>query len=185
MRRDAQQNRQKILTTANDLFRDQGAGHVTMDQLARAAHVGVGTLYRNFPTKGDLFLALAYDQLGSYVAQQRAYLATHPANRVTLKQALKDYLAFRENRYQVLPQGSLEPASQYYQRADYQDLVHLFADLIQGAEPQLDRSLVLAKADLLIAFFRSDSYALQRDVRHHAEDKILAQVMTILFPVAE
>ncbi|GEO69248.1 TetR/AcrR family transcriptional regulator [Levilactobacillus acidifarinae] len=184
MRQDAQQNRQKILTTANQLFREQTAANVTMAQLAKAAQVGVGTLYRNFPTKGDLFLALAYDQLGSYVSQQRAYLTTHPLDRPALKHALRAYLAFRENRYQVLPKGSLEPASQYYQRPDYQDLVHLFADLIQGADPQLAPAAVTFKADMLIAFFRSDSYALQRDVRHYSETEILDQVMTILFPVS-
>lgn len=183
MRQDAQQNRQKILTAANQLFREQTAANVTMAQLAKAAQVGVGTLYRNFPTKGDLFLALAYDQLGNYVSQQRAYLATHPTDRAALRHALKAYLAFRENRYQVLPKGSLEPASQYYQRSDYQDLVHLFADLIQGANPELDPAEVTFKTDMLIAFCRSDSYALQRDVRHYSETEILAQIMATLFPV--
>ncbi|GEO66965.1 TetR/AcrR family transcriptional regulator [Levilactobacillus spicheri] len=185
MRQDAQQNRQKILTTANQLFREHTAADVTMAQLARAAQVGVGTLYRNFPTKGDLFLALAYDQLGSYVRQQRAYLAIHPVDRAALKHALKGYLAFRENRYQVLPKGSLEPASQYYQRSDYQDLVDLFAELIHGVDPHLAPAVVTFKTDLLIAFLRSDSYALQRDVRHYSETEILNQLMTLLFPVAE
>lgn len=51
MRIDAQNNRLKVLAAANKLFMQFDVNHVTMAQLAEAAGVGVGTLYRNFPKK--------------------------------------------------------------------------------------------------------------------------------------
>lgn len=49
-RADAARNRARILEAAAGLFRVKGAPNVTMDDIARAAGVGRGTLYRRFPT---------------------------------------------------------------------------------------------------------------------------------------
>lgn len=58
LRADAQQNRDKILAAAEDIFLERGA-NVSMNEVARHAGVGIGTLYRRFPTREDL-LAAAY-----------------------------------------------------------------------------------------------------------------------------
>lgn len=58
LRADAQQNRDKILAAAEDIFLERGAA-VSMNEVARHAGVGIGTLYRRFPTREDL-LAAAY-----------------------------------------------------------------------------------------------------------------------------
>lgn len=181
MRSDAEQNKQKILKVANEVFSIKESDEVTMAQLAKAAGVGIGTLYRNFPTKGDLFLALAYDQLDEYIDSQTIYLKNHSVNNSTTRHILKEYINFREHRYQLLPVGSLESAHRYYQREDYKKLVDLFKKLIQGSNPQLDNKSVTFKADMLIAFLRGDSYGLQRDVRGLTGLDILDEIMRNFF----
>jgi AcrR family transcriptional regulator len=57
-RSDARQNRQRIIDAAHDLFLEHGTG-VEMRQVAERAGVGIGTIYRNFPTKADLVVAVA------------------------------------------------------------------------------------------------------------------------------
>jgi AcrR family transcriptional regulator len=57
LRRDAERNRQRILTAAADAFAAGGLA-VTMDEIARRAGVGVGTVYRRFPDKELLIEAL-------------------------------------------------------------------------------------------------------------------------------
>lgn len=56
-RADAQRNREKILEAAMRAFAETGLT-TQMEDLARQAGVGVGTLYRHFPTKEDLVRAL-------------------------------------------------------------------------------------------------------------------------------
>jgi AcrR family transcriptional regulator len=56
-RRDAAANRERILLAARDAFRDGGMA-VDMRAIAAAAGVGVGTLYRNFPTREHLVHAV-------------------------------------------------------------------------------------------------------------------------------
>jgi AcrR family transcriptional regulator len=57
-RSDAARNRDKILWTARRLFTAKGVTRVTMEEIAREAGVGKGTLYRRFPHKGFLCQAL-------------------------------------------------------------------------------------------------------------------------------
>src|SRR5829696_9084994 len=60
LRADAERNRRRILDAARDVFAENGLG-VGVDAVARAAGVGVGTLYRRFPTKQDLLAAVIED----------------------------------------------------------------------------------------------------------------------------
>lgn len=69
-RKDAARNRKKILDAARKLMRTRGLDGVCMDELAAAAGVGKGTLYRRFTDKSALFRALLDDD--EIVLQERA-----------------------------------------------------------------------------------------------------------------
>ncbi|MEW2402883.1 helix-turn-helix domain-containing protein [Streptomyces sp. NPDC046862] len=57
-RADAARNRARLLEAAAQLVADRGAEHVTMHEVARAAGVGKGTLFRRFGDRNGLLLAL-------------------------------------------------------------------------------------------------------------------------------
>ena len=57
LRADARRNHEAVITAARKLFADQGLD-AQMPDVAKAAKVGVGTVYRHFPTKEDLIAAL-------------------------------------------------------------------------------------------------------------------------------
>ncbi len=65
LRRDAERNRQRILEAARDAFAEEGLS-VTLDEIARRAGVGVGTVYRRFPDKELLIEALFEDQMNAF-----------------------------------------------------------------------------------------------------------------------
>jgi len=65
LRSDAQRNRDRIVASARELFAREGVD-APVEEITRCAGVGMGTLYRNFPTKEDLVdavLADAFDEL--------------------------------------------------------------------------------------------------------------------------
>jgi AcrR family transcriptional regulator len=66
LRADARRNREKVLAAARAVFSEQGV-EAQMDDVARRADVGVGTVYRHFPTKEALLNALS-DELFAVVA---------------------------------------------------------------------------------------------------------------------
>lgn len=71
-RRDAAENRQRVLAAAKALFAAHGVANVHMAQIAEAAGVGKGTLYRRYANKAELCMALMHDQL---IEHQTNFLA--------------------------------------------------------------------------------------------------------------
>jgi AcrR family transcriptional regulator len=57
MRSDARRNRERLIEVAATAFRDEGLD-IGVDELARRAEVGIATLYRHFPAKTDLIVAV-------------------------------------------------------------------------------------------------------------------------------
>ena len=66
LRRDAERNRQRILASAAQLLSERGLD-ATLDDVARAAGVGVGTVYRRFPDKESLIEELFRDRVDALV----------------------------------------------------------------------------------------------------------------------
>ena len=60
-RSDARRNRERVIAAARELLARDGLD-AQMDEIARAAGVGVGTVYRHFATKEELVEALAFDR---------------------------------------------------------------------------------------------------------------------------
>lgn len=73
LRADARRNRERVLEAARAVFADSGH-EAQMDEIARRAEVGVGTVYRHFPTKEALLAALMEDSFARIAANARAAL---------------------------------------------------------------------------------------------------------------
>jgi AcrR family transcriptional regulator len=76
MRADALLNRERILDVAYPAFAQDPK--VSLNTIAKLAGVGAGTLYRHFPTREDLLLAVYQQEIQSLVAAVRDVLAEHP-----------------------------------------------------------------------------------------------------------
>src|ERR1700733_14998262 len=64
VRADARRNREQLLTAAKAVLAELGAG-VNLEEIARRAGVGIGTLYRNFPSRQALLEAVYVDEVES------------------------------------------------------------------------------------------------------------------------
>lgn len=79
-RADARRNRDRILAAAEEAFAEVGLG-IPVDEVARRAGVGPGTLYRNFPTKEALFEAVLLRHLAALAAEARELVGSeHPGD---------------------------------------------------------------------------------------------------------
>src|SRR3954467_10927193 len=74
LRADAARNRARVLKVAYETFAAEGLA-VPIDEIARRAGVGAGTVYRHFPTKEELYRAVVEDRIRRIVEEGRALLA--------------------------------------------------------------------------------------------------------------
>ena len=72
---DAQRNRERILEVARMAFTEHGA-EATLDDIARRAEIGPGTLYRHFPTRDALIEAVYGSEVEKLIAAGERYTAT-------------------------------------------------------------------------------------------------------------
>ena len=91
-RADAAANRALILKTAERLFAERGVANVCMAEIAEAAGVGKGTLYRRFAGKAELCLALLDSQMSEFQAEALARFRRQTAEGATHLAQLADFL---------------------------------------------------------------------------------------------
>jgi AcrR family transcriptional regulator len=82
LRADAQRNRDRLLAVAARAFSQDGPD-VTLDSIAREAGVGIGTLYRHFPTREALVEATYRNELARLCDAAGDLLATLPPDQAT------------------------------------------------------------------------------------------------------
>jgi len=73
-RADAQRNRERILEVAKLVFTRRGT-EASMDEIAKRARIGPGTLYRHFPTRDDLLAAVYISEVEKLAEAQRKFSA--------------------------------------------------------------------------------------------------------------
>ena len=76
-RADAQRNRERILEVAKKEFTRSGA-NASLEDIAKKACVGPGTLYRHFPTREDLLVAVYRSEVEKLAAAERTFADTMP-----------------------------------------------------------------------------------------------------------
>lgn len=76
-RADAQRNRERILEAAKQEFTRSGAD-ASLDEIAKQAGVGAGTLYRNFPTREELLKAVYHTEMEKLTAAAQKLAGTLP-----------------------------------------------------------------------------------------------------------
>ncbi|MFB6556704.1 TetR/AcrR family transcriptional regulator, partial [Streptomyces sp. NPDC056405] len=104
LRVDAQRNLEHVLRAAREVFGELGYG-APMEDVARRARVGVGTVYRRFPSKDVLVRRIAEEETSRLTEQARAALGQEDDPWSALARFLRTSVASGAGR--LLPPGIL------------------------------------------------------------------------------
>ncbi|KLL10786.1 MULTISPECIES: TetR/AcrR family transcriptional regulator [Protofrankia] len=136
LRADARRNRAQIITTATRAFVDNGPD-VPLEEIARLAGVGIGTLYRNFPDREALILAVVQTSMGVMLTKAREARAEHEHAWDALARTLS---TSRELSLTLRVQRLFSPATVAALSADptirqiRNELIKVIDDLVQAAQ---------------------------------------------------
>jgi AcrR family transcriptional regulator len=182
-RRDAAENRQRILEAALRLFEQNSVEQVSMNQIAAEAQIGPGTLYRRYRNKSELCLDLIKDNIVILFDDIDEYLEANRKNPPDqrLRGILHLFIRFREKKAQLLA-GVEESTStnslKSRMRSPIYDELHklYFAlfDEMNTTDQNYPNSVF--RADILLMALSNDFYQFQRNVRGYTPEMILEQL---------
>ncbi|PWI20904.1 TetR family transcriptional regulator [Streptomyces sp. Act143] len=149
MRADAQRNEDKVLEAAAAAFAREGAGASVKD-IARAAGVGVGTLYRRFPSK-ELLIAAIYRHEVQRLCEAAPHLAATQAPVDALRTWMErfiDFMAAKDGMADALRVVLTDDSERLHTRTLLADAIEYLLD--RDGDPALARPEVEAQ-DVLMA----------------------------------
>jgi AcrR family transcriptional regulator len=183
LRADAERNRRLLLDAAAEVFSEQGLDASTAE-IARRAGVGQGTVFRRFPTKEHLIVALVVDRIGELESKARALLLHPPADGSVLafmRESVQQHLRDRGLVEAVI--GTAVIADPGVQEAHGQ-LLDVIEELIE-----LDRRAGLLRDDIgafdVMALSKAVTSACDQFVKLASWKRYLAVVAAGLRPAAE
>ena len=115
MRADARRNRDLLLSAALTAFTEHGADDVSLEEIARRAGVGIGTLYRHFPTRQTLLESVYRDQVEALCALA-ADLLDAPSPGDALGAWLRGMIAFSTTKRSLVTSmlATMDTASELF-----------------------------------------------------------------------
>ncbi len=184
LRRDAERNRQRVLEAASEVFTERGLD-VSLDEVARHAGVGVGTVYRRFGTKEDLVEALFMDRIEEVatLAEEAAEAADPWSGLVCFMEQMTAMLAGDRGLRQMLMFATYGRDKVWYARQRNAPLVTRLVERAQAAG-QLRSDL--RQTDIpFIVFVLTEAAQLARQVSPEIWRRYLALVLDGLRPERE
>ena len=114
VRSDARRNRERLLAAATEAFGASDGTPVSLESIARDAGVGIGTLYRHFPSRDVLVEAVYRTELAEVSAAAGQLLKRHPP-KAALRRWMDRYARFvaakrgmAESFYAIVESGAVE-----------------------------------------------------------------------------
>lgn len=131
-RLDGQRNRERVLEAAREAFSEHGQ-EARLDDIARRAGVGAGTLYRHFPTRDDLVEAVFRKQVERLIAAGEHYAATMGALDALRAWMLK-FIDYVVGKLLILPAMNTVPGGSERLIEGSRGEIHgMFGGLVRGA----------------------------------------------------
>jgi len=181
---DAAENRRRILEVAKHLFAHDRLDEASMQEIARAAGVGQGTLYRRFADKGELCEALFADDLEVFRKAADAYLndsATSALSR--LEWLLAEKIRFIDAHLPLFLASHEAGARRYdnFKKSHHVWTLEWVVHLLQEAQTngEADIADVAFAADAVLASFAPPLLAYQRQELSYSLERVIAGVKEV------
>lgn len=187
VRRDAVENRRRILKVTREAFAEWGVDGTSMHRIGRMAGVGQGTLYRHFEHKGALCSALLSEEIEGFVGEMRRRTEGRGPALGRLKWFLGRVARFNEQNGALL--GAIRDAAVGDRRVELYDnpfherlkntVVELLDEAVGNEEVSLDLDIECL-ADTLLAALNIDLYLYQRYQLGMERERIVGALRSVV-----
>jgi AcrR family transcriptional regulator len=148
-RADAQRSYERLLAAATEVFGERGAD-APLDEIARRAGIGNATMYRHFPTRSDLLIAVYADEVAALCARGGALLEAGAPGEALFEwlRAFVAHVATKRQLAQTISGTEGQPRSELFRQ--WHESMHETADaLVERARRAGAVAAGVTAADLL------------------------------------
>jgi AcrR family transcriptional regulator len=176
LRADARRNRDRVLKAARAAFAAEGSD-ASLDEIARRAGVGTGTVYRHFATKEALFKAVVFDRIDKLIQEARAFSDDLDPSRAfsSFVERLAREGALKQDLIEVLVSDGVHlPLGE---APIFRTLADVLAKLLDGAQRAGSVRSDVSVADL-VALLTGAAYAI---CHSRADDERASRLLAIMY----
>jgi len=181
-RRDAVQNRYLIRAAAEHLFRAVGSiENVNMHQIAKAAGVGQGTLYRHYAHKANLCLDMLKESSEAFLQETQTWIevrATVSDEMEILKEVITRTIDFTDTRLALLLE--VDNASFMSDNPFYRQIHEMISRLLEpivARQPALQALNPTFTADMILSAIGPRMFIFERQVRGYSKVEFLTNIL--------
>ncbi|MDA0567951.1 TetR/AcrR family transcriptional regulator [Streptomonospora sp. S1-112] len=182
LRADARRNRDLIIKAATSLFAERGLD-VPMEDIARRAGVGVGTLYRRFPDRESLVTAIAESTFQAVLERVRTAVAEEPDAWGALTRFLHHSLELRLSlRFSLSSPGGYSLLRSADSREASVGLADILAELVRRAQAEgsLRGDVDVGDVLILLAGILTSPHAFPNDGRGDMPNRYITLILDAL-----
>lgn len=180
LRADARRNRDRIIAAARTVFTERGT-EVPMEEIARAAGVGIGTLYRRFPDRDSLISAVGRDAFERVLDEART-ISDHESDPW---RALAGFLLRAADLRTVVRFSMLSPRARGIVGADPEvnqarnELLEILDGLVRAAQANGSLRSDVSSGDLgvILSLVLQGVHGAPDDIRHEAPARYLTLML--------
>ena len=180
-RADAVRNRARVLAAAEEVFAEFGLG-APVEEIARRAGVGVGTLFRHFATKEDLAIAVL-DGMHEGFAKQLQYTNDIEDPRTALFQ-LCLRLSEHQGRHRALAEAMAHNYSREAGRAGREQIYRSMTDLVSRGQAAGQFRTDIGPADVVVLTAGISQAALLDEAGPHLRERYITIILDGLDPAS-
>lgn len=178
MRKDALKNKQKIENTAIELFNQNGVAQVSMNQISKAAGIGMGTMYRHFKDKSDLCYHIIQHDFDDVMNQMELVKVNNKTStRQMMSDSLDIFLKFKSDNSQLL--NCIEEnndKTEFHHSKFFQNLFNYYYEIF---DDKSNSTWVTFKVDMFLKTLATSSFEYQKQNRQLSNETIRDYLLDI------
>lgn len=188
-RKDAVKNRELILSAATRLFRELDPNNVSMHQIAKAAGVGQGTLYRHYSKKADICLDILKESGETYIRETEMWIQhslnvpshASPQSEVDILVGvitrMIDYTEDKIDILRVIDSALFTSDNPFYFKIH--EMISGLLKQIVLSNPRLHEIDVNFATDILLSAIAPNQFIFERKVRGYSKSQFTSGIVNL------
>ncbi|MCD8835726.1 TetR/AcrR family transcriptional regulator [Mammaliicoccus sciuri] len=179
MRRDAEENKNRIETKAKALFNEFGVENISMKRISNELNIGMGTLYRHFEDKSALCYKLISNDFEMFMSDLKTISQKEHSNKMIFIQSIDRFLQFKMEHQALLKCVENSTSKKDFKQTEFYQLLHdYYSNLFNYEE---NKHFITFKVDILLNALTTKNYEFLTENRKMSNEELRNALVQLFY----